>query len=395
MASLIIARYGEVHLKGKNRNYFLRKLTENLRRAVGNDYKVTLQDGRYLFEDFKKGETFLVQKIAKVFGITSVSPCEVVTHKEILKFIKNSPFCNNLVLQENWAALPRKGGGDVVEGGFFSFRVNVNRADKKFPHKSMEFAAMCGEVILKANKNARVDLHNPDVTINIDIRENDKAFVYHKVIQGVGGMPVGTAGKAFVLLSGGIDSPVAAWLAQKRGLTVECVHFASPPYTSGLALDKVRRLAGDLKLHVVPFTKIQQEIREKCSEDYLITIMRRFMIRISKQIAENNNGDCLVTGENLGQVASQTIQGITTNNLVAGDMPILRPLITFDKSEIITLAKKIGTYDISIEPYQDCCTVFVPSAPVISPTIKRCEIEERKLDVDGLVSEAMENLDKI
>ena len=370
---MIIARYGEVHLKGKNRNLFLRRLTDNLRHAVGKDITVTLKDGRYMFD-----ANAPIQKICNTFGITSASKCKVVKHNEILRRVSK-------VLT-------------FKKDGVQSFRVNVNRADKKFPHTSMQFAAMCGEAILKENQGAKVDLHNPDAIINIDIRENDKAFIYHESIQGAGGMPVGTAGKALVLLSGGIDSPVAAYLAAKRGLEIQCIHFASPPYTSDFALDKVHRLVRVLegyckkiKLYIVPFTEIQKEIKDKTSPEYLITIMRRFMIRISTQIAKNTQANCIITGENLGQVASQTIQGITTNNICAGDIPILRPLVTYDKSEIITLAKKIGTYDISIEPHADCCTVFVPSSPVIAPTIKRCEREEHTLDTETLVKNAVSN----
>jgi thiamine biosynthesis protein ThiI len=244
-----------------------------------------------------------------------------------------------------------------------------------------------------------VNVTNPDKTVFIDIRENDRAYIYSAVIKAVGGMPVGTAGRALVLLSGGIDSPAAAFLSAKRGLCVDFIHFASPPFTSELALDKISRLreklcpfCGEIRVWVVPFTEIQKAIHGACADQYMITIMRRFMVRIARGFARENGCDCLVTGENLSQVASQTIQGITTNNICAGDIPILRPLITFDKSEIIDLAKKIGSYDISIEPHADCCTVFVPQKPVIKPTIARCEHEEEQLDLDGLVSRALDGV---
>jgi len=365
MSQVIIARYGEVHLKGKNRGLFLRALTNNLKHAVGANVDVSLSDNRYIFTG-----SVDPQKIANTFGIVSVSPCTVTPHAKILDHIKTIK----------------------IDG---TFKVNVNRADKSFKMSSMEFSAECGAIMLDNTKNATVDVKNPAIIVNIDIRDHDKAFIYHQIINGVGGMPVGTAGRAIVLLSGGIDSPVSAFLASKRGLSVEFLHFASPPYTSPFALDKVSRLVkalapycGNTKLHVVPFTEIQDAIKEKCSDSYMITIMRRFMIRIAKEMG----ADCIITGENLAQVASQTIQGITTNNACAGDVPILRPLVTYDKSEIVSIARRIGTYDISIEPHADCCTVFVPTSPVIAPTIKRCEIEEKKLDVDMLVKNAINGI---
>jgi len=400
----IIARYGEVHLKGANRGFFLRLLTNNLVLAVGKHCKVKLENSRYIFTEFKEEITdFLVQRIAKVFGITSVSSCVVVPHDKILPYIKS-------------LGLPGSG---------CTFKVEVNRADKTFPHtsirtslcenlatlrsertsmgienlvplRSMEFAAICGEAILDKNPNARVDVHNPEKTIYIDIREGNTTYIYEEAVTAVGGMPVGSAGKALVMLSGGIDSPIAAFLAAKRGLTVDCIHFASPPYTSDMALDKIKRLrnkltdyCNDIKVHVVPFTEIQEQIRDKCHPEYMITLMRRQMVRIAEKLG---NADCIITGENLSQVASQTIHGITTNNICAKEVPILRPLITYDKKEITQLAKQVGTYDISIEPHMDCCTVFVPSKPVIKPTIERCEREERKLDVEGLIARAVDGI---
>ena len=374
MKCVIIARYGEVHLKGANRGFFLRLLTNNLMAAVGKECKVAFENSRYVFSDFKEDLTvFLMQRIAKVFGITSVSRGAAVAHGEISAYIKA-------------LGLPEQS----------TFKVEVNRADKSFTHTSMEFAAIAGGLVLDANPNTRVDVKNPDIIISIDIRENNVAYIYDNTIQAVGGMPVGSAGKATVMLSGGIDSPVAAFLAAKRGLAVECVHFASPPYTSDMALDKVKRLrnklteyCGDIKIHVVPFTEIQEQIRDKCNPEYMITLMRRFMVRLAEKMG---NADCIITGENLAQVASQTIHGITTNNVCAERLPILRPLITYDKKEIIEIAKRIGTYDISIEPHMDCCTVFVPSKPVIKPTIEKCEREERKIDVDGLIDRAVRGI---
>ena len=372
---ILIARYGEVHLKGANRAMFLRALTKNLVDAVGKQCRVTLDNGRYIFSDFKPEEACeLCTRISKVFGLTSVSPCHVVGHDKILEHLKS-----------------------IAVDFTGTFKCNVNRADKSFPHTSMEFAAIAGSVILDANSNVHVDVHNPQKIINIDIRENNNAFIYDEIVSAVGGMPVGTAGRALVFLSGGIDSPVAAYLAAKRGLAVEYIHFESPPYTSSLALDKVRRLAtvledycGKAPVHVVPFTEIQKQIKARCDQKYTITIMRRFMVRIAEQFALEHKINCLITGENLSQVASQTVAGITTNNICAKILPIFRPLITYDKSEIITLAKRIGTYDISIEPHQDCCTVFVPDSPVINPTVQRVIREESNLPEIGKLVQTLD-----
>jgi len=384
--SIIIARYGEIHLKGKNRGEFTRALTNNLKSAVGGHCKIKLDQSRFIFTDFAPDMTdILTHRIAKVFGIVSVSPCAVVAHQDILAHLETVR-----------VPLSVKGVAPHSGDGVCSFKVAVNRADKSYPHTSMELARLAGAIILKNDPSARVDVHNPDVTIHIDIREGDHAFIYDQIIPAVGGMPVGTAGRALVMLSGGIDSPVAAYLAAKRGLSINCVHFASPPYTSDLALDKIHRLrdklaeyCGGIRVHVVPFTEIQKQIRARCDEKYLITIMRRFMVRIAERIG---GADCVITGESLAQVASQTIAGITTNNMCARILPILRPLITYDKSEIVTLAKKIGTYDISVEPHPDCCTVFVPAAPVINPTIARCEREEASLEIEGLVQNALKGV---
>lgn len=378
---IIIARYGEIHLKGRNRAVFLNALTRNLRNAVGEDCKIELHDGRYVFTEYPQNkEDELVTRISRIFGLTSVSPCKVIKHDQILIFM---------------AGYARMQQSQIIEGingeKSWSFRVSVNRADKTFPYTSMDFAKMCGAVVIE-NSCAVVDLHNPQITINVDIRADNTAYFYNRTTPAVGGLPVGVSGRALVLLSGGIDSPVSAFLAAKRGLTVDYIHFASPPYTSDLALYKVRRLTealepscGKGKLHIINTTKILQEIKSKCDAQYTITLLRRMMVRIAKSISARDKYDCLITGENLAQVASQTIQGITTNNVLAGELPILRPLITYDKAEIIALAKQIGTYEISIEPHEDCCTVFVPSSPVITPTIAKCEREEQKLDIDKLL----------
>jgi len=343
---MIIARWGEIHLKGDNRGFFLKALKKNLEAATGE--KVIIENGRA----YTTGD---IQAVVNTFGVVSASPA--VKCENVLEYLKTLK----------------------VDG---TFKVEVNRANKAFPYKSLEFAAMAGSVI-----KGKVDLHNPQTTVYIDIRES--TYVYTEIVQGVGGLPVGTAGRALVMLSGGIDSPVAAWLAMKRGLAVEYIHFASPPYTSEFALEKVRDLAQKKKLHIVPFTEIQEAIRDNCSPELMITIMRRFMVRIAERVALDNKIDCIVTGENLSQVASQTVAGIASNNCCARVLPILRPLITYDKSEIIDLAKKINTYDISCRPHPDCCTIFVPKHPSTNPRLDRVEREESKLDVQGLVERAV------
>ena len=334
--------------------------------------KIRVDNGRaYItrFDDLKK----TLQTAADTFGIVSVSPVVKLASQPdvILKYLETIKPCG-------------------------TFKVEVKRADKNFPHTSAEFAAIAGAVIMKA-AGAKVDIHNPQTVISIDIREG--TYVYSEVVAGVGGLPVGTAGRALVMLSGGIDSPVAAFLAAKRGLAPAYIHFASPPFTSEFALEKVRDLArklepfvGQAKLHIVSFTEIQEAIRDKCNPEYMITIMRRFMVRIAEGFAKQNKLDCIITGESLSQVASQTVAGITSNNVCARVLPILRPLVTYDKHEIIDIARRIGTYEISCRPYPDCCTVFVPKHPSISPRLENVAKEEAKLDVEALTDKAISTI---
>jgi len=366
MFDLLIARWGEIHLKGANRGFFLRALKMNLEAATGAQVKT--EDGRALITGFTDADS-AITAAANTFGVVSVSPVAVVRSipEAILEHLKTLK----------------------IEG---TFKVEVNRANKEFPHKSIDFASMAGGVI-----DASVDVHNPQNVVSIDIRE--KTYIYSLSVAGVGGLPVGTAGRALCLLSGGIDSPVAVYLAAKRGLSVDCIHFASPPYTSDFALEKVkglvRKLAmfcGKISLYVVPFTEIQEEIRKNCSPEFMITIMRRLMIRIAEKVALEHKLDCIITGESLGQVASQTVAGIASNNCCARVLPILRPLVTYDKREIVRLAQKIDTYEISCQPYPDCCTVFVPKHPSINPSLKKVEASEAKLDVEALIAKAFNNI---
>ena len=373
MNKIIVARYGEIHLKGGNRAMFVNVLLRNLKRRIPQ--KVEHTDSRILIHLNDCDDTDeIMQTVTNTFGIANASVATILKtdELEILKHIR----------------------GIKITG---TFKVSVTRADKTFPIKSMDMAKNLGAEILK-KPGTTVDVHNPNTTVFIDIRKV-QTFVYHDVVKGVGGLPVGVSGKALVLLSGGIDSPVAAFLAAKRGLGVDYLHFFSPPYTSELSLDKVKRLqsvlqnfVGKSTLLTVPFTEIQEEIKKSCASEYTITLMRRFMVRIAKELCETRGYDCIITGENLAQVASQSIQGIASNNYLAGTVPILRPLITFDKSEIIEVAKQIKTFNISTEPHPDCCTVFVPERPSIKPRIDRLEKEEEKLDVNLLVKSAMDGV---
>ena len=283
-----------------------------------------------------------------------------------------------------------------------TFRVTTKRADKKFPIKSDDFSAKIGKVILDANKNLKVDLHNSDTNFIIEIRENNKTYILTEVIHCPGGMPVGTAGRGLLMLSGGIDSPVAGYMMAKRGLSLSAIHFHSFPYTSLEAKEKVLKLkeimedyTGKIKLYVVPFTKIQEAIHINCHEEYMITIMRRIMLRIAEKVANENHLGAIITGESLGQVASQTMESLTVTNSVVKTIPIFRPLIGMDKSEIMDVSNKIETYETSILPYEDCCTVFLPKNPIIKPTIKKAQHEESFLHLDLLIEEAVKNIEII
>ena len=367
--SIIVCSYGEIHLKGSNRGFFLRTLIQNIRQALPQGVKAEVRDTRVLVTNFTDAKP-IVACLKKVFGLTHIRVCESVNYQspdDILAYLAKVK----------------------VTG---TFKVVVNRADKNFPVKSPIFAPQCGDVILKNNPDAKVDVQSPDTIVQVEIRNNGVAFVSTGCERGLGGLPVGVSGRAICLISGGIDSPVAAFLAMKRGLAVDFVHFSTPPFTSELALQKVVSLCEQVNtfgnngnLYVVPFTEIGSQIQKKCHDQYTITLMRRFMIALAEKIGVAHHADCIFTGENLAQVASQTIQGITSNNFVAQQLPILRPLICFDKDEIIHIAKQIGTYQISILPYEDCCTVFVPTHPTIKPNLKTVLEEEKKLNFDTLV----------
>lgn len=382
MENVIIIRYSEIFLKGKNFAYFENKLVDNIKEKI-SDIKcelVRLNKRFFVCGYASKDEKKLIKKLQTVFGVHSISPA--VRIKSEPSEIEN--YISSLELDDN------------------TFRVTVNRADKRFPIGSMEYGAKLGGLILKGNKGIKVDLHNPDVNVCVDIRENDNTFVYYETIPCRGGMPVGTSGSGLLLLSGGIDSPVAGYMMAKRGMPITGLHFHSYPYTSEDAKNKVielgrlmSRYTGHFKLYICSFTEIQEAIHKHCDGDYMITLMRRIMYRIAERLALRENIASIVTGENLGQVASQTVESMTVTNAVVEKLPIFRPLIAFDKEDITKIAVDIDTYTTSILPYEDCCTVFLPKHPVIKPKLDKCIKEESKLDLEGLIAHALETLEVI
>lgn len=380
MEKVIIVRYSELHLKGKNRGYFERVLIINMEKALkGLKHEIKRQSGRYLVECFEEIETDeIISRLKKVFGIHSLSVA--------LKVASNV---------ENIYSAAEKVCFDSGK-----FKVETHRADKTFPLNSLELSAEIGGRLLSKFKNLSVDVHKPQFTVNIDVRENGTSLIFNEFFKGAGGMPVGTSGKGMLLISGGIDSPVAGHMILKRGMQLSCLHFHSYPYTNLQARDKVIELAkvlagysGGLKLNIVSVTHIQEEIHKKCNGEFMVTLLRRFMMRIAERVAEKCGAQCLITGESLGQVASQTVEGITSSNSVIKNLPVLRPLCGFDKDEIIERSRDIGTYEISIQPYEDCCTVFLPKHPVIKPSLKSIIEEESKLGVDALLEEALKTLE--
>ena len=366
----ILLRFGELFLKGENRHLFENALLNNIRKKLaGQKFKLYRTQGRIMVSDFEDEEE-IVDLLTKVFGLYSLSVAEEVdaTVEKITDYIKTIK----------------------LEKG--TFKVEVNRADKRFPIKSMDFASELGGVLLDNNKNAEVDLYNPDRKIVVDIRNNGKAYVFDKTIYCQGGLPLGTSGKALLLLSGGIDSPVAGYLMAKRGLKLEALHFHSYPYTSPEAKQKVFDLAkklsvynDEVRVHCISFTQVQEAIHQNCSPEFMITIMRRIMMRIAERICQRESLGAIVTGESLGQVASQTMQSMTVTESVLKKVPVFRPCIGMDKEEIVSIAKNIDTFKISILPFEDCCTVFLPKNPVIKPRVAQAEAEEGKLNLEELI----------
>ncbi|MBF1134278.1 MAG: tRNA 4-thiouridine(8) synthase ThiI [[Eubacterium] brachy] len=381
---LFIVRFGETALKGKNKSYFEKKLVDRvkkiLRKFSGVD--VYREEGLvFVSANSENSQEELVGEISKVFGISSISPA-VETNPNMEDIYETAVnFMMNLIEKESVR----------------TFKVEAKRADKNFPVKSPEIARLVGGEVLKGCKVLKVDVRNPQVCLHVDVRR-DKAYIYRKKIQGYGGLPLGTNGKGMLLLSGGIDSPVAGWMMAKRGMGIEAIHFHSYPYTSRRAQEKVEELArqisiycGDFKLHIVNLLPVQEEIIKTCPEEETTILVRRFMMKIAEKVGEQTGAKTLITGESLGQVASQTTESIVcTDQSVA--MPVLRPLIAMDKVDIMDVAKKIGTYETSILPYEDCCTVFLPKHPVTRPKLESILHSEEKLNVDKLVAEAMKNV---
>ncbi len=378
MEKLILIKYGELTTKKDNRKLFINKLENNIKSLLKNyDIKIKKDRVRMYIVTSKVDE--VSEKLQKIFGIHSVVICYKTTQdvEDIKAKVK-----------------------EVLDKEKFStFKVNTRRADKNFPIHSMDFNNLIGGFVLK-NYPVKVDVHNPELLLNIEIRL-EGVFIYTNELLGSGGYPVGVQGKGLLMLSGGIDSPVAGYMALKRGIDIECLYFESPPHTSMEAKNKVLKLAnilndysGNIKVHVVPFTNIQETIYRFCPEDYMITIMRRMMYRIAQKYAKMHKIPIIVNGESVGQVASQTITSMSVINEVT-NMPIIRPVACLDKLEIIEIAKKIGTYETSILPFEDCCTIFVPKHPVINPKLEKCVLAESKFNFNKMIDECIENIETI
>ncbi len=383
MKKIIIIRVCEIFLKGKNRFYFLKLLEDHIEMALSPySHELEKSQMRYIVTNFSDGDfDKIIGALKKVSGIHTLSPGYSVESD-----VDKISDCAVKAMEE--------------KRGFF--KVETNRADKRFPLHSVELSAKVGGDILSAYPNVfTVKVKNPELVLNIDIRENGVTLIYTDVIKGMGGIPIGSSGHGFLMLSGGIDSPVAGYMMCKRGMRLSGVHFHSYPYTGEAAKQKVIELAENLsqyscgmKLYIVKFTEIQEAIHKFCSEEFMITMMRRFMMRITERLALKFGGQAIITGESLGQVASQTVESITSSNSVV-KMPVFRPLIAFDKLDTIEIAQKIGTYDTSILPYEDCCTVFLPKYPVIKPKMEKVLKEESKLDVEGLIENALNQIEVV
>ena len=384
MKEILLLKDGEIVLKGLNRRQFEDVLKKNIKIALHGTgrYAITSAQSTIYVKpiDDEADLDEATERIGRVFGLVSYSRAAMCPEKTLESVLETAPVYLEKVLRKAK-----------------TFKVEAKRSDKKFPYKSPEICRETGGVILSKYPHLRVDVHNPDVTVYVEIRDFG-AYIHADPLRGAGGIPVGTGGKAVILISGGIDSPVAAYMMAKRGLKLTAVHFASPPYTSPRAeekvvklLSKVSRYAGDLKMITVPFTAIQEKIRDDCPEYLFTIIMRRLMMQISERIAEENDCAALVTGESLGQVASQTIGALNCTD-EAAEMVVFRPLIGMDKQEIINIAYKIDTYETSIEPYEDCCTVFTPKHPRTKPILKFVKQAQEQAQFEPLIEEALQNL---
>lgn len=380
----LLVRYGELTLKGTNRKMFVNQLKDNVKRALIplSGYHVKGKRDRMYIELSPEADiNEIIQRLSKVYGIKSISP--------VIKIDKNEEKINQSAIQLSH---------DFEKGS--TFKVDVKRVDKSFRLDTYELQSQVGGAILKENNNITVNVKNPDYEIKIEVRM-DAIYIYEKVIAGAGGLPVGTGGKTLLMLSGGIDSPVAGIEVMKRGVTVEAIHFHSPPFTSEKAKDKVIELTrilaervGPIKLHLVPFTEIQKQINKVVHPRYTMTSTRRMMMRISDKVVHQINANAIVNGENLGQVASQTLKSMYAINHVTAT-PVLRPLLTLDKEDIIKKAKELGTFETSIQPYEDCCTIFTPKNPVTEPDFDKVIKYESVFNFDEMIENAVENIETL
>lgn len=380
----LLVRYGELTLKGTNRKMFVNQLKDNVKRALIplSGYHVKGKRDRMYIELSPEADiNEIIQRLSKVYGIKSISP--------VIKIDKNEEKINQSAIQLSH---------DFEKGS--NFKVDVKRVDKSFRLDTYELQRQVGGAILKENNNITVNVKNPDYEIKIEVRM-DAIYIYEKVIAGAGGLPVGTGGKTLLMLSGGIDSPVAGIEVMKRGVTVEAIHFHSPPFTSEKAKDKVIELTrilaervGPIKLHLVPFTEIQKQINKVVHPRYTMTSTRRMMMRISDKVVHQINANAIVNGENLGQVASQTLKSMYAINHVTAT-PVLRPLLTLDKEDIIKKAKELGTFETSIQPYEDCCTIFTPKNPVTEPDFDKVIKYESVFNFDEMIENAVENIETL
>ena len=374
---LILIKYGELTTKGENREEFIKLLAKNIKNVL-KKHNPRIDKNRVRMYIYCDNVDDAINKLTKVFGIHGI----VKAYKLDADIDKIKEVSLNLLKDK--------------EG---TFKVETNRADKNFEIKSMDFNNLMGGYILK-NTNLKVDVHNPDTTLHIEIR-GEGTYIYTDIIPGIGGYPVGTQGKGLLMLSGGIDSPVAGYLALKRGVDIDCLYFEAPPHTSPEAKEKVRKLAsivnqysGNIRLLVVPFTKLQESIYKNHADTYMITIMRRMMYRIATEVCKRNHYKAIINGESIGQVASQTLDSIGVIETVS-NMPIIRPVACMDKLEIIDIANEIGTYETSILPYEDCCTIFLPKHPIIKPKLDRCLDIESRFDYERLIKETVDNIEII
>ncbi len=379
MKTRILIRYGELSTKGRNKKMFTQKLASNIKKALVDFPQVkVIPDYDFMYLDLHEApEEAVIEKVKPIFGIQSISPVYIVEKDmEVAKKV-----ALDLLSQED------------LEGK--TFKIMTRRSDHTFEMDTNQINLFLGDAVLEAFPDIKVQLKQPDITVRIDVRR-EHLMVSLKTIQGAGGLPVGTSGRVMLMLSGGIDSPVAGYLAMKRGMEIQCVHFASPPYTSPQALEKTKLLAakiarfgGSIQFLTVPFSRIQEEIKKSVPEAYLMTIMRRFMLRITDQLRENARALAIANGESVGQVASQTLDSMVAINDVT-NTPIIRPVATMDKLDIIKVAEEIDTFELSIQPFEDCCTVFAPPSPKTKPKLEKARQYEARLDVEGLIKDAVE-----